>query len=161
MEKYSDEMVKRWNGEIDTLLVYVRVDADRRLSYTDHLWGCPGRVVLRGTDRLQRPVVPAAHPTACHRSGHRRPREDLGSAEQLLSQSPISQLYPSCLRIRSCPSSRPAIRGMAERSLVRKPHLQLVGRIGWHYGQAMVERVQHWTVRNITSGGTPSPAATQ
>ena len=54
MEKYSDEMVKRWNGEIDTLLVYVRVDADRRPSYTDRLRCCPGGFVLRSTSSSSR-----------------------------------------------------------------------------------------------------------
>ena len=66
VEKYSDEMVKRWNGEIDTLLVYVRVDADRRPSYTDHLRCCPGGFVLRSINGVQRPVVSAAHHAACH-----------------------------------------------------------------------------------------------
>ena len=73
VEKYSDEMVKRWNGEIDTLLVYVRVDTDRFPSYTDRLWCCSGGFVLRSTDSLQRTVVSAAHPAACHGSSHRRP----------------------------------------------------------------------------------------
>lgn len=27
VKTYSDEMVKRWNAEIDTLLVYVRLDS--------------------------------------------------------------------------------------------------------------------------------------
>ena len=65
MEKYSDEMVKRWNGEIDTLLVYVRVDADRRPSYTDRLRCCPGGFVLRSINGVQRPVVSAPHSTTC------------------------------------------------------------------------------------------------
>ena len=30
VRKYSEEMVKRWNEEIDTLLVYVRIGRPRR-----------------------------------------------------------------------------------------------------------------------------------
>ena len=140
MEKYSDEMVKRWNGEIDTLLVYVRLDADHRPNYIDRLRCCSGGFVLRSTDCIQRPVISATYSPTCNGSRHRRPREDFGSAEQLLGQSSIRQLYPSRLRIpRSHASSCPALRSVAQRSLVREPHLQLVGRISWHHGQAVAE----------------------
>ena len=37
MKTYSDEMVERWNKEIDTLLVYVRPNAGRLPDYTDVL----------------------------------------------------------------------------------------------------------------------------
>ena len=155
-------MVKRWNGEIDTLLVYVRIDTDRRPSYTDSLRCCPGGFVLCSTHGIQRPVLPTPHPATCHGSGHHRPREDLGSAEQLLSQSPIRQRHSSRLRIQqSCPSPRPKIRRMAQRSLVRQPHLQLVGRIHRHHGQAVAERVQFRALWKVASDRAPSSAATQ
>ena len=131
-------------------------------DYTDRFGYCPGGFVLRSTDSLQRPVVSAAYSAACHRSSHRRPREDLGSAEQLLGQSPITQLYPFSLRIpRSHPSSRPALLRVAQCALVREPHLQLVSRIHWHHGQAVAERVQFRALWKVASDRTPSSAATR
>ena len=70
---YSDEMVERWNKEIDTLLVYVRLNADRLPDYTERFRCCLGGFVLRSTDRIQRPVISAPHPSTGHRPGYHRP----------------------------------------------------------------------------------------
>ena len=57
VKTYSDELVNRWNTEIDTLLVYVSVGCSDVVSCLDLVGNRTGRSVLRGPYRLQRPVL--------------------------------------------------------------------------------------------------------
>ena len=67
VKTYSEEMVVRWNTEIDTLLVYVRVNADHHILIELTMSnGCPGRFVFRSTDSVQCPILPTAHPSPCY-----------------------------------------------------------------------------------------------
>ena len=90
-------MVKRWNGEIDTLLVYVRVDTDRRVSYTNRLRCCSGGFILRSTDGIQRPVVPSS-PARQWRHNRAGTRPHIFSAVELLRQLSLRELVASGFR---------------------------------------------------------------
>ena len=99
----------------------------------------PGRSVLGGPHRLQRPVIFAPR-TRSPGPTSRYLAADIRPARQLLRQSLIRQLYrPRRIPDPYSPTSSTALSRMAQYAMVFQPHLQPLRRINRHHGQAMAK----------------------
>lgn len=93
VKTYSDEMVARWNKEIDTYLVYVRTQTARRELCGSHRAYFTGWPLLRHTDGVQRSVV-FATPTRRTRPLYRHSAANLLATRELLNKLTIRKLHP-------------------------------------------------------------------
>lgn len=126
VKTYSDDLVMRWNVEIDTYLVYVSLARFRcRLLNSVDAIHAKGRPVFCNIDGIQRTVILTAS-AACSGLGLTRGlAANLFANEHLLRQPPIRQLNPGGLdtgRYRTpCPEYPPIVR-LAEHALVLESH---------------------------------------